>query len=380
MKSYSNTYKTLLDRDLIARCFWEASKGKRKQRRVVKILKNLKAHVNIVYDILLNRTFQPVYHEPKIINENSSKKTREIIRPSFAYEQIIHHLVMKPFSKIIEKSMYPLSCANIKKRGIQYCDKFVKKGLKRFSGKKMYILKMDIHHYYNSIDRVILKKKLRKLFKDDKYYDLLCKIIDYDGNPTGVGIPLGYYSSQWFGNFYLLEFDYFVKQELKAPVYIRYADDMVIFGTNKRDLHRMRQRISEYLESKLHLKLKSNWQVFRFEYFDKKTEKVRGRALDFLGFVYHYNRKTLRKSILHRAAQKANQIHRVKKLTWYSATQMNSYLGWFKHSDTYGYLSEYIFPKVRPRRLRRVISKHNKEARKHETIKWSDIWESSSES
>ena len=374
MLSYSNVYETLLDRDLIARCFWDASKGKRNQRRVKKILNNLPYHVDVVYNMLLDESFQSVQHEPKIINENSSKKTRRIIRPDFAYEQVFHHLVMKPFSKIIEKSIYTLSCANMKGRGTHYGDRHVRRILGKYSGKKLYILKMDIHHYYDSIDRTILKAKLRKMFKDDKYYNLLCKLIDYDGNENGIGIPLGYYTSQWFGNFYLLEFDYYVKQVLHADDYIRYADDMIVFGPNKKKLHKIRRQIDDYLKDALHLELKSNWQVFRFEYYDSKKQKVRGRALDFLGFVYHYNRKTLRKSIISRARKKAYRIKKSKKLTWYTSTQMLSYMGWFKHTDTYDYFKKYIYCNVKPKQMRRVVSKHEKRGSQYENIKWSDIW------
>lgn len=373
MKSFSNVYETLLDKELIAKCFWDASKGKRSFRRVREILLNLEQHVNIVYEIMKSQTFKSDNHIEKKINENSSKKTRIIIKPNYAYEQVIHHLAMTHFKEMVTKKLYHLSCANIPGMGIKYGDKFVMRWIKQFRNKKLYVLKMDIHHYYNSIDRNILKAKIRKLYKDDKYYDLLCEIIDYDHAKDGVGIPLGFYSSQWFGNFYLLDFDYFVKQTLKAKYYIRYADDIVIFGRNKKELHKMRKQISEYLKDELHLELNGNWQVFRFEYYDKKTEKVRGRALDFLGYVYHYNRKTLRKSILFRSRRKALRIKKVGKITWYSATQMISYLGWYSNSDTYNYFKEYIFSIVKPKRLRRVISKHVKEVNKNGAIKWSDI-------
>ena len=373
MKSYSNVYETLLDKKLIARCFWDASKGKRSFKRIRNILLNLEQHVNKVYEIIKSQTFKSDNHTEKKINENSSKKTRVIIKPNYAYEQVIHHLAMSHFKEVVTKKLYHLSCANIPGMGIKFGDKFVTKWVKQLGNKKLYILKMDIHHYYNSIDRNILKMKLRKLYKDDKYYNLLCEIIDYDHVENGVGIPLGFYSSQWFGNFYLLDFDYYVKQTLNAKYYIRYADDMVIFGTNKKELHKMREQISEYLKNQLHLELKGNWQVFRFEYYDKKTDRVRGRALDFLGYVYHYNRKTLRKSILCRSRRKALRIKKAGKITWYSATQMISYLGWYSNSDTYNYFKEYIYPIVKPKALRRVISKHVKEVNKNGTIKWSDI-------
>ncbi|MFR1310763.1 MAG: RNA-directed DNA polymerase [Gallintestinimicrobium sp.] len=48
------------------------------------------------------------------------------------------------------------------------------------------------------------------------------------------GVPLGYFTSQWFGNFYLKTLDHYIKEELHAEHYMRYMDDMVILGKSKR--------------------------------------------------------------------------------------------------------------------------------------------------
>lgn len=357
MHSYSNTYETLLDHFLIQRCFYDSAKGKTCRRDIKPILENLQPHIDNVLDILNNESFEPYEHKPKIINEFSSKKTRVIIEPHYKYEQVIHHIAMAPFQEMVVKRMYPMSCGNIKGRGIKYCDRYVQKAIRKYHGRKFYVLKMDIRHYYDSIDRNILKAKIRKLYKDDRYYNLLCKIIDYDKNPNGKGIPLGYYPSQWFGNFYLIDFDYFVKQELGAEHYFRYVDDLVIFGKSKKLMHKMRRDIAVYLSDKLHLALKDDWQVYRFEYFDSESNATKGRPLNFLGYIYHHNRKTLRKSLIFRARRKAV---RMKHPNWYNATQMISYLGWFKHSDTYGYFQKYIVPYIKPKKLKTIVSKHSR--------------------
>ena len=78
--------------------------------------------------------------------------------------------------------------------------------------------------------------------------------------------------------------DHYIKEQLGAVHYIRYMDDMVIFGSNKKVLHRTRQAISDYLENELGLSLKDNWQVFRFSYGNGK-----GRDLDFMGFRFFRN-------------------------------------------------------------------------------------------
>ncbi len=125
-----------------------------------------------------------------------------------------------------------------------------------------YVLKMDIRHFFDSIPHDRLKAKLKKTVHDEKMLELLFRIIDV----TEVGIPLGFYTSQWLSNWYLQGLDHFIKEQLCAVHYMRYMDDMVIFGSNKRVLHRMRQAISDYLEMELGLELKANWQVFRFSY------------------------------------------------------------------------------------------------------------------
>ena len=55
------------------------------------------------------------------------------------------------------------------------------------------------------------------------FYKLLVIII----GAQKKGLPLGYYTSQWFANFYLQEMDYFLKQELKVVHYIRYMDKTI---------------------------------------------------------------------------------------------------------------------------------------------------------
>ena len=52
------------------------------------------------------------------------------------------------------------------------------------------------------------------------------------------GVPLGYFTSQWFGNFYLKALDHYIKEELHAEHYMRYMDDMVILGKSKKKLHK----------------------------------------------------------------------------------------------------------------------------------------------
>lgn len=287
----------------------------------------------------------------------------------------------------------------------------------------MYVLKMDIHHFFESIDRTILKGKLREVIRDRRFYRLLCVLIEFDRiaetvkiledvatemsvsevrelvsciafdddagaykvlRGAGVwgetlesalrvirerrkGVPLGYFTSQWFGNFYLKKLDHYIKQELGAVHYMRYMDDMVILGKSKKKLHAAQKAIEEYLQKELKLELKSDWQVFRFEYV-AKDGTVCGRMLDFMGFQFHRDRITMRKSTIQRARAKAFRIKAKDKITWYDAAVMLSYMGWFDHTDTYDYYLKYIKPNVNVKKLKKVVSKHQRKENERERL------------
>lgn len=183
---------------------------------------------------------------------------------------------------------------------------------------------------------------------------ILFEIID----ATEQGLPLGFYTSQWLSNWYLQGLDHYIKEELGAIYYIRYMDDMVIFGSNKRKLHQMRVKIEEYLNNNLGLKLKDNWQVFRFECTVKG--KHIGRDLDFMGFRFFRHKTILRKSIMQRCTRKAKKISKKEHVTVYDARQMLSYNGYLKATDTYDMRKEWIEPYVNFDRLKLLISRYDK--------------------
>ena len=88
-------------------------------------------------------------------------------------------------------------------------------------------------------------------------------------------------------------------------------DDMVIFGSNKRKLHQIRENISEYLNDKLGVKLKDNWKVFRFDYIRK--EKHYGRCLDFMGFKFYRHKIILRRTIMLKATRKSKKLSKKRE-------------------------------------------------------------------
>ena len=68
-------------------------------------------------------------------------------------------------------------------------------------------------------------------------------------------MPLGSYLSQWCGTFYLDGLDHFVKRDLKIAGYLRYMDDVVLFGDDREALLMARQHITEWLQRERRLQL-----------------------------------------------------------------------------------------------------------------------------
>lgn len=262
--------------------------------------------------------------------------------------------MLKP---IFMRGMYEHSYGSIPGRGAHLAKKRIERWIRRGGRNVKYCLKMDIRKYFDSVPHDILKAKIGKLIHDEKFLAVLYEIID--AAPSGQGIPIGFYTSQWFANWYLTGLDHYIKEELGARYYVRYMDDMVIFGGNKRKLHEIRVAVEKYLNEQLGLQLKDNWQVFLFSY-DGKGGEV-GRDLDFMGFRFYRSKTTLRRTLMLKSTRKARRICRkgaAKNI--YDARQMLSYLGWLSVTNTYNLYRHFIKPFVSFRNLKRYVGRFTK--------------------
>lgn len=342
MKSYNHIIDKIVSYDNLEKALNRSSKGKKNRKDVRWCLAHKETVIKEIQKMILNETFVPPKHTPKEINDGIVRKKRTIIQPHYKYEQIIHHAIVQVISPDIERSSYRYSCGSMPGRGATFGKKYIEKYIRENPSKCKYVLKMDIHHYFESIDHDIIIGMIRKKYHDEKFCRLMEKIIRSES-----GLPIGYYTSQWLANWYLQGLDYFIKQECGAKCYVRYMDDMVIIGSNKKELHKTREKVAEYLKERLNLELKDNWQVFQ----------LKNRFIDFMGFRFYRYRTTLRRTIFFRAVRKAK---RLSHLTWYNACQMLSYLGWFAHTQCYTAYLKWIKPYVSARKLKKRISVHQR--------------------
>ncbi len=344
MKRIGYLYEKIYAKENIKLAIHNASKGKTKRNDVKYVLDHINICVNNIQQMLLTQTYIPSPYKTKIIKDGIKKKERIIYIPKFYPDQIIQWALLQQIQPYLYKGMYQFTCGSIPDRGISYGKKYLEKWLIHDRKHTKYCLKLDIHHFYPSINQKCLKQMFRNKFKDEKLLYLIDLIIDSCDN----GLPIGNVTSQWFANFYLQGLDHYIKEQLHIKYYVRYMDDMVLLGSNKRELHKDCELISQYLNG-ISVELKSNYQVF----------KTDSRGIDFLGYKFFHYKTILRRSIMLRISRKVKRTYKKKSYNSHNCMAIISYLGWIKHSDSYQFYQKWIKPYINVKRMKGVIKHEN---------------------
>ena len=317
MKRLNNLYEKIYTYPNIELAHHNARKGKQRYAQVKKVDEFPGKHFLLVREMLKNKTFRN--SEYKVFKRIEGGKEREIYKLPYFPDRIIHHCILQIILPIWTKSLIADTYACVKGRGIHKGVNRIKIALQD-QGNTEYCLKGDIKKFYPSVNHEILKGKVRRKIKDKNLLWLLDSIID-----STVGIPIGNYLSQHFGNLYLSDFDHWLKEEQGCRYYFRYCDDFVILHSSKDFLHNLCRKMEEYLQKSLRLTLKDNWQVF----------PVAARGIDFLGYRFFHDYTLLRKSIVKRIKRKSLYIkkHWQDMPTPQIVSGIMSYYGWMKHGN-----------------------------------------------
>lgn len=288
-------------------------KGKRNYNEVKRIMKKPLPYVYRLHESLVDGSYQTSpYH---IFKKESGNKVREIYKLPFYPDRVLHHAIVQVLFPTWMSLLIDQTYSTIPGRGVHSAASRMKKDLLKKDQTK-YCLKIDVKKYYQSIDHEILLNILSRKINDEKMMDLLEKIIS-----SANGIPIGNYISQWFGNIYLAYFDHWVKEDLRCKYYYRYCDDIVILAPDKETLWHWFVKIKDYLNNKLALEIKENYQVF----------PVEKRGVDFLGYRFFHGYTLARKRIVQAMKRKQDKPE-----------SMSSYYGWFVHADCHRLIQKYF--------------------------------------
>lgn len=333
-----------------------AAKGKHKRKSVQRVLADLDHYAEELSAMILDPKTELQAGEFVPVVEGSRRKERELCKPRYFPEHCLHWAVMLALISPLDKRLYVYSCSCVRGRGTHYAKNVLNRKLKNRKNSK-YCLQVDVKKFYASIDKHILVKVLERTFKDKRVVAICRKIIM--AYPKS-GLPLGYYSSAPFANLYLGEADDFIKRQDGVKHMVRYMDDIVMLGGNKRKLHRVRLRISAFLEATRSVKLKRDWQVYKLPYRPRKVQKQpsapkeRCRFVDFVGFKFYGYKTTIRASIFLPLRRCLRDVARAK-YTVQRAHRYFSYRGYIAHTDSANVTKKYIRKRINQKRLKEII-------------------------
>lgn len=320
MKRVNNLYKDISNFNNIIDMSYKVCKRVRNKKKVDKFESFYSEHIYHIYNRLKNKDFNIGNYHIFMINDPKCR----IVMSQDIEDKIINHLVSYyALKKVFDSKFTNILCATREGYGTIYGIRQVKRYLIKMKNKysNFYILKIDIHKYFYSIDHDILKNILRHKIKDKDVLQLLDNIIDSTNNSyinnkiielkrnrinylrnsnlnnkynlikeveeiplykENEGVALGNESSQVFGLIYLYEIAHYLKEELKLSRVIIYMDDFIMIHQDK-----------EYLKYCLD-KIISKLKEYKLEINKKKTriDSIRN-GVDFLGYRFFFYHKII---------------------------------------------------------------------------------------
>lgn len=253
--------------------------GKRAKPDVQEFSLHLMDHLICLHDDLTSRTYA---HGPYHTFTITDPKPR-IISKAVVRDRLLHHAVYRILYPFFARRFIADSFSCQLGKGTH-------RALNRFRAyayqasqnhtHTCWVLKCDIRKFFASIHRDIMLDILAKHISCEDTLWLLGRII-FSFSP---GLPLGNLTSQLLVNVYMHEFDQFVKHQLKARHYIRYADDFVILSHNRSWLVEILQKINIFLKNELRLDLHPH----------KVSIHTLASGVDFLGWVHFPDHRVLR--------------------------------------------------------------------------------------
>jgi hypothetical protein len=213
----------------------------------------------------------------KIVNKMGTDKKRVVY--SFAPDEMVM-LKLLAFKLYDYDACFSPNCYAFR-RGIKASDAIFR--IRQAIGdRKMWVYKLDIHDYFNSISIDILLPMLAEMMEDDQpLYHFFEKMLTdnrvISGGETIIehhGVMAGIPTAPFLADVYLKEVDrYFHDAHV---IYARYSDDIILFAPDRETLEAYKNQMAVFLRK------------YRLE-INPDKEKIYSpdEAYEFLGFKCH---------------------------------------------------------------------------------------------
>lgn len=316
-----------------------ACRGKRFRADVSAFHFDLERHLILLQEELCRETYRPGSYSTFWIRDPK----RRLISAAPYRDRIVHHAICLIVEPILNRSFVFDSYANRRDKGTHAA--LDRAG--RFCQRFRYVLKCDVEKYFPSVDHAILCGLVARKLKCPQTLSLLRKIIENSNPQEEViryfpaddlftphdrrrGLPIGNLTSQILANVMLDPMDHFIKETLCRKGYVRFADDFLVFGDDKNELHEVLRSLRNLLES------------YRLRLHDRKSVVVPTRCgVPFLGWtLFSSGRRRVRRTTglrFQRRLKELSELYRGRKIDLSDVRQpLASWLGHLKHGNTDG--------------------------------------------
>jgi RNA-directed DNA polymerase len=287
VKAIGNLFDKLTNRATLAEAAHLAAQGKRSRAEVAAFFQNFDQAMVSLQQQLANGTWR---FSPYRAFQVRDTKTRTIHAPLFV-DRVVHHALIAVTRSTFEKGAIHHSYACRAGRGQHQALAVAQQWTRRGT----WYAKLDVCKYYDSIDHALLRQLLARRFREQRLLALFDSLFASYCTAPGKGLPIGALTSQYLSNFYLDEFDRRVLATGLVPHYLRYMDDIVIWGSEPQ-LAALRPVVfSEIARLQLEFKHGGEWNRC-------------SQGLPLLGFVLYPDRVRLNAQGRKRLRKKHKQL------------------------------------------------------------------------
>jgi retron-type reverse transcriptase len=290
-----------------------AAKQKWYRKEVLIFSKNLAENILQLQQELRDKTYCVGEYRQNIVYD---PKRRVIMALPFK-DRIVQHALNNYIEPIFDKQMMFATFACRKGKGTHAAATKAQQYCKQYK----YYLKLDVHHYFASINTELLYDTMSKLIADEDCNWLLKTILQSNPNK---GLPIGNLLSQLSANFNLHYLDFYAKVKLGIKGYVRYMDDILVFSNSKDELWKYLQFFTKRIAE------------LNLQFNNKTTVGLVKNGITYVGYRLWPNNKLIKKISINRMkkklrAWKSNKITNKKYFTslasWTGhATNSNSQL------------------------------------------------------
>jgi hypothetical protein len=309
-RTFRNLWRRLVSWDNLLTAYAKCQRGKRSRPEAATFDFAWEEHLLALQADLEQGTYQPgPYHNFYV----HIPKRRKISAAPFR-DRVVHHAVVRVLEPLYEPRFLHDSYACRRYKGTHRAIHRAQHYMRRHA----FYLKTDLVKFFPNVDHGVLLDLVGSRIRDQRLMDLV-RIIVASGREVLTdeatqeffpgddlfallrpkGLPIGNLTSQFFANVLLDPIDHFIKEELRVPGYVRYADDLLLFGDDKRQLWRWHDALAQELCT-MRMRLHA----------DKTQLRATSANMNFLGFVLSRSGRRLQQSVVMRLNL------RLRRLRW----------------------------------------------------------------